>query len=460
MIGSVIVVGAGMAGLTASLSLAGSGRRVTLVERDPFELGEPLAAPGWTRDGIPHFLQPHAFIPRGRRELADAFPDVYDALLACGAHEVDISAKLPGPVKPADAELRYLAVRRPLIEWALRRAVLAEPRIEVRAPAKVERIVVDGVRVVGVRVDGTPLYGDLVVDAHGRRSPSGWLMGADASTTEQSDCSVVYYSRYYRQRPGFDLPDGPWFLSPRGDLGYLAYASFPGDNRTFAAVLAVPPADARWKVLADPRAYEAAVATIPALRSWADPEGVEPITAVLPMAGLRNTLLDPSPMVGLVRVGDTFSHTDPTLAHGLAFSVIHAFALGQAVVGHSEPADVADAYSAATLPEARERYHWIKQLDEQRLRLWTGQPVELDRHDGAYALFCMAAGGAVARVDPDVFRVFKRRIGLLDRVGVLDDDVAMRERIQRRFTELRTVPAVPAGPSEEEMAAVVSSATR
>src|SRR5262245_60659353 len=130
MIGSVGVIGAGMAGLTAALCIARRGYRVTVMERDPFEVGQPLAALTWSRSGIPHFLQPHAFIPRGRRELADALPDVYAELLGRGAYEVDITSKLPGPVTPADAQLRYLAVRRPLIEWALRRAVLSEPRIE------------------------------------------------------------------------------------------------------------------------------------------------------------------------------------------------------------------------------------------------------------------------------------------------------------------------------------------
>src|SRR5262245_61743523 len=155
MIESVTVVGAGMAGLTAALCLSRGGNRVTLVERDPFEVGDPLAAHEWPRGGIPHFLQPHAFIPRGRRELADALPDVYQTLLRTGTREVDISAKLPGPATPADSELTYLAVRRPVIEWALRRAVLSDPGIEVRAPAKVESIVIQRDRVVGLRVDGS-----------------------------------------------------------------------------------------------------------------------------------------------------------------------------------------------------------------------------------------------------------------------------------------------------------------
>jgi flavin-dependent dehydrogenase len=455
MIRSVYVVGAGVAGLTAALILARQGYPVTVVERDPFDAGEALDAPGWPRAGIPHFLQPHAFIPRGRRELAEALPDVYDALLRSGAREVDITAKLPGPAKPGDEQLRYLAVRRPLIEWSLRRAVLAEPRIVLRQ-SKVDGIVVENGRAAGIRVDGVPAEADLIVDAHGRRTPAGWLVGVDEEP-EQSDCSVVYYSRYYRQRPGFELPDGPWFLSPRGDLGYLGYASFPGDNGTFAALLAVPPADARWKAVADPRAFEAAIATIPVLRSWVDPDGVDPITPVMPMAGLRNTLSVASPVVGLLRVGDAYSHTDPTLAHGLTFSIVQAVALGRALADQEDLADVADAYAEQTREELGERYAWITDLDDQRLRAWQGEPVPLGSHGGAYALFCMVAAGAVARTDPDVFRVFNRRIGLLDRTAVLDDDLAMRDRIERGFAELRRSPPPPQGPSREEMLAVLHS---
>jgi hypothetical protein len=178
------------------------------------------------------------------------------------------------------------------------------------------------------------------------------------------------------------------------------------------------------------------------------------------MAGLRNTLAEPSPAIGIFRAGDAYSHTDPTLAHGLAFAVIHAVALCRAITDHSDLADAAGAYAAATLPELRERYGWITQLDDQRLRWWLGEPVAIDRHNGAYALFSMAAAGAVARVDPDVFRVFNRRIGLLDRTGVLDDDLALRQQIERRFAELGTAPAAPLGPSQDEMVAVVAAAVQ
>ena len=94
---SVTVIGAGIAGLGAALVLSRHGYRVTLLEQDSFEHGTAGAAAHWRRAGIPHFLQPHAFIPRGRLEMREHLPDVYQALLAAGAHEVDLRAKLPGP---------------------------------------------------------------------------------------------------------------------------------------------------------------------------------------------------------------------------------------------------------------------------------------------------------------------------------------------------------------------------
>ena len=123
-----------MAGLAATLALAREGHRVTLVERDEFAVGEPLDAVDWERKGIPHFHQPHAFTPRGRKEMRETFPDVYEALIAAGAWDLDLRPKIKGDPEPDDVDLAFLAVRRPLIEWALRRAVAAEKGVTVSAP--------------------------------------------------------------------------------------------------------------------------------------------------------------------------------------------------------------------------------------------------------------------------------------------------------------------------------------
>ncbi|MFN2561592.1 MAG: NAD(P)/FAD-dependent oxidoreductase [Jatrophihabitans sp.] len=458
----VVVIGGGVTGLATALLAARRDAQVTIVERDVVPAGPIEMAPDLPRPGVPHYLQPHAFIPRARLELRRELPDVYDELLGAGASEVDLRAKLPGPVRSEDADLVYLAVRRPLIEWALRSAVAAEPGITVAAGVRVHALTAEQGTVTGVRTDDGELPADLVVDAHGRRPPpAGWLPSTGATEPEPTvnSCGVVYYCRYYRQRPGFDLPDGPWFLSPRGDLGYLAFATFPGDNGTFAGLLAAPAGVLDWRVLNHPPAFEAAVARIPALASWVNRDGVDPITDVMPMAGLRNSFTDrASPMPGLLLAGDAYCHTDPTLAHGLAFGLIHAAAIAGALSDHADVVDAADAYAVATLPELQERFSWASALDEQRLRNWMGESVDAAHHDGDYALFTMTAAGAVARVDPDVFRVFNRRIGLLDRTGVLDDDLALQRHIEARFAELRATPSVPLGPPPEELLAAARAA--
>jgi len=459
---SVVVMGAGVTGLSVSILLARDGHQVTLVDRDSLVLGEPQDAAEWRRPGIPHFLLPHAFIPRGRELLRDHFPDVYAALIGAGAHDVDTRPKIPGPPWEGDEQLQYVAVRRPLIEWALRQAVHAEPLVDVRDATHVTGLTVNAGRVSGVAIDDGDVAADLVVDAMGRRSPTReWLGqgGVDVGSVESSDCSVIYYSRYYRQRPGFDLPDGPWLFGPRGDLGYLGFSLFPGDNGTFAALLAVPTGDLQWRDLKNAQVFESAVASIPAMRAWVDPAGVEPITGVLPMAGLRNTRLDAEPMLaaGLVPVGDAYGHLDPVLAHGLAFGMIHAVELTRCLDRHDDLDEALAAYGAATRPALRERFDFATELDAQRHRGWMGERVDVAHRGGDYALFSLVAAGAAASLDPEVFRVFVRRTGLLDSTGVLDDDIALQTRIEDLFAQMLTTPRPAPGPSRAEMVALMAA---
>ena len=117
--------------MSVALLLARDGHRVTLIERDRIDVGMPLDSPNWERRGIPHFLQPHAFMPRGRLELRGQLPDVYDSIVGAGASEIDFRRKLPGEPRPGDGDLQFLGVRRPLIEWGLRCAVVADARIQV-----------------------------------------------------------------------------------------------------------------------------------------------------------------------------------------------------------------------------------------------------------------------------------------------------------------------------------------
>jgi len=460
------VLGGGVTGLTAALLLARDGNDVVVVERDRFESGDAEASVAWARRGIPHYLLPHAFIPRGRTELRRHLPDVYNALLAAGADEIDAVRVAPGGERrPGDDELRYVGVRRPVIEWALRRAVRAEPGVTVRDGVRVEGLRVEHGQVTAARLDGADLESDVVVDALGRRTPTDrWLAEAGISRppVEQTDCEVVYYARYYRVRSGHVLPDGPWLFGPRGDLGYLGFATFPGDNGTFAALLAVPSGVPEWRAFKDAAVFEAAVAAIPALVRWVEPGAVEPITDVLPMAGLRNSLrsTDGLAATGLVPAGDALGHTDPVLAHGLAFGLIHAAALAAALREHWNLGDAAQAYTSTVMPALRERYELAGALDAQRHRGWCGATLDFAGPDGDYALFSMAAAAQVAMRDPDVFRVFVRRLSLLDGLDVLDDDAVLRARIHDEYRRIAAVPRRPSGPDRDAMVTLTKEAVR
>lgn len=449
-----VVLGAGPAGLASAVSLARAGYQVTVVERDPAEMlgSDPL---GWKRKGIPHFGQPHMLIPRACKELRENFADVYAALLAFGATELDMRSRLQGPELPGDEDLLFLAVRRPVVEAALRAAALANPGVDITFNTAATGLQLEAGRVVAINVAGTTIETELVVDAMGRRSPmAAWLTsnGRSRPAEETSPCGVIYYSRYYKVRRGKALPAGPWLLGPRGDLGYMGFATFPGDNGTFAALLSIPTHVPELRFLNDDNAFDAAVARIPSLRMWVDPGLVEPITPVRAMAGLTNTLMsDSSAPIGLFTVGDALSHTDPTLAHGIAFALIHARALTAALTENDDLQNAFVAFDAATATPVRERFELASAVGAQRHRGWTGGTLDIAHREGDYALFSLVAAGAVAMIDPEVLRVFVRRLGLLDSTRVLDDDIAMQERIEKAFGEMLTQPRPPAGPSLDEM---------
>ena len=434
---AVVVLGGGVAGSAAALLLARRGHRVTLFERDPMTSGTLTEMVESPRRGVPHYQLPHAFLPGAWLHLRTELPDVADALLANGAKPIDLSAKLPGDLTPEDANLELLAVRRPIIEWALRRSLLAQPGVTIKDNITIRELP----------------EAELVVDAMGRRSPVRALTGAEPDET--TDCGVVYYSRYYRLRDGFELPDGPWLWGPRGDLGYLGFTTFPGDNRTFATLLAAPAGVTEWRVLKDAPVYEAAVAQIPGMSMWADPDGVEPITDVMPFAGLRNSIEVASAPHGVIPIGDALVHTDPLLAIGLTLSLRHAIKLTTALDEHDDIADATEAYRAEVVPEARSRFDFASALDAQRYRMWLRQDVDFTRPEDNYELFTMVAASAAALVDPDVFRVFVRRIAALDPTSVLDDDIAMQQRIADIFAPM--IAARPPVPSREEFLAKATS---
>ncbi len=453
-----VVAGGGVAGLAAAVAIARAGHEAVVLERDRVDSrcapGEAFAV---ERAGIPHYFQPHAFLPRGRRLLADWAPDILETLLDVGADPQNLALKLDGPREPEDEDLVYLWARRPIIEWALRRAAIAEPGVEVRTGVQVTGLVTneDGVpRAAGVAVnDGDPIHGDVVVDALGRyRCPPGWPRPA----AEPTDSGAIYYCRYFELADGVEHLDAP-ILNPRGDLGYMGFNVFRGDNRTFAVILLAPGADRELRVLRHESAWRRACAAINPLARMTSPDYGTPITEVMPMGGLMNVDRTADPGVsGIVAVGDAFCHTDPAFAWGLSFALAHARALAQAAGEAPDAESIAERYRSEAAPEARERHALACATDAARSRRWNGEPLEIARRDGCYPLFSFVGALAAAPHDDLVLRRTIRRIGLLDRTAVFDYDDVLQGRIEEILRHLGP-PTLPGPPRDELLARLASS---
>src|SRR3954468_5067597 len=355
-----VVIGAGVGGLGAALALSRAGHEVTLVERDHTPLPhDPDEAFEWDRRGAPQVRHSHAMLARLRNLLRDSYPDVLDDLYAAGVTDWPLATKMPPTIddpspKPGDEDLVMLACRRTTFEWVLRRTVLTAPHV-----ALLDGIVAKGLAgrdgtVIGVdaTVDGASrtFPADLVVAANGRRGDVGaWLAGVGVDVDETvEDTGIIYLSRFYRLRDGAEVPPDAGPIG--GDLGYLKYATFIGDNRTFSVTFATPVDDDELRArLLDPATFEQAGRLLPATRPWVDPARAEPITPVHVMAKLLNRLRTFESIEGFHAVGDAHTCTNPLYGRGCSLAMVQATLLADAVEAHpDDPAARAAAYKAAS----------------------------------------------------------------------------------------------------------------
>jgi 2-polyprenyl-6-methoxyphenol hydroxylase-like FAD-dependent oxidoreductase len=478
-----LVVGAGVAGLGTALALSQQGHRVTVVERDATTVPDsPDAAfEQWHRRGAPQVRHSHAFLARLRNLLRDRAPEVLADLLAAGATELRFLDHLPPSVvddgpRPGDDDLVALACRRTTFEWVLRRDALgargvglvegavtglvAEEASDQRAP-----------HVTGVRLeDGRRLSADLVVDASGVRSAlPAWLraIGAGPLPQREQDTGIVYSSRFYRLRPGVPLPADEGLVI--GDLGYLKYAVFPGDNRTFSITFGVFADDRELRQLLRPEPFSAAAAVFAASRPWIDAAVSEPITDVEVMARLLNRrrrfVVQGRPLAtGLFAVGDSHVCTNPLYGRGCSLAMAQAFLLADTMAEHgADPVGAALAFQEAMDREVEPWYRAT--VDRDRLeRRSRNQAVEVDEEeaDGPFdddTMLSLLREGVLpaAGTDPVVFRAFLRVSNLLAPPDSLMHDADVVARVfavwQQRGDR---PPPPPLGPDRDELLRILA----
>jgi 2-polyprenyl-6-methoxyphenol hydroxylase-like FAD-dependent oxidoreductase len=384
----VVVAGGGVAGLSQALLLGRAGWPVTVLERDVDVAGSdanPEAAFAVGRRGAPQTHQTHGFLARLRLELRDRLPDVLAALHEAGAHTLPLTRDLGEP-RPDDDDLAILIVRRTTLEWVLRRAVAAEPNIELRTGRSAVALVggppvaaaADGggrplPHVAGVRLDDGSLVSGIVVACTGNRGDvPRWLgdLGV-AVPTDEHQTRLIYLTRWYR------LPAGqPVDTTGRlfGDLGYLRYLVVPGDGGTLSATLAVESRDTELRAqLLDGDSFDRAVRRLPGPDQFFTPGPVEPLGPVRPMAGLVNRLrrftdAAGQPLVtGFHAVGDAHTCTNPLYGRGCALALVQAGLLLDALAAYptDHVARVA-AYEAGSTREVEPWFHASVQMDQLR----------------------------------------------------------------------------------------------
>jgi 2-polyprenyl-6-methoxyphenol hydroxylase-like FAD-dependent oxidoreductase len=447
----VIVLGAGVAGCAAALAFARGAHEVVVLDRGDMQLFDGWSADEvfqrWQRRGIAQFRQPHNFLGLARALLRDRFADVYAAVREMGATEVKQDSFLCDAAREAgDEDLATVACRRPVFDAALLTAVAAQPQVTHRATEVIGlRLRPRGhaAHVVGVELaNGESMTADLVVDAAGRRSrTSDWLSAAGARPlpSVSSECGLLYYSRHYRFRDGEPIPPYASLLGgPRGDLGYLAFATFLGDNRTFCLSIMVPPWDRAFRELRGPAAFQRIAVRLPGLAAWLEPSN--PVSGVLPMGQLRNQLLnvvdDNGPLLtGLIPIGDARCHTNPTFAFGASLSLWHAVRLADLADRAIDDIDLVTYFESEVGADVSARFYAVSAEDRDRARWWSGEPIDITDPAVSLPLFLRFIVYPTAARDPALLRAVARRINALDPVERLAGNPELLDRARALHAE-------------------------
>jgi 2-polyprenyl-6-methoxyphenol hydroxylase-like FAD-dependent oxidoreductase len=459
----IVVVGAGIGGLSSALALARAGHRVTLVERDDGPMPDNVEdAFEWDRRGAPQVRHPHVFLGLAQTILRDHFPDVFHTLSDLGVEPAPLGeqerSRLDAAtiaVITADRDLRMLPCRRTTFEWVMRRAMLAQPGIELRLGHGVSGLELardrhGRARVTGVTLeDGTTRSADVVVVTTGRRSHlPAWLAphGVEIAETE-SDAGVVYFSRFYRS----DRDEGFGF---RASLAAGIGAGVIGsDAGTYSVTAVVDRADKELRaLLSESDRFEAIIRLLPELDDVTAAAG-EPIHPVHWMTGLVNRTrsfvdTDGDPLVvGLFACGDAHTCTNPAYGRGQALALRQAVQLTEVLGDCPDLGAAGRAYEALAEETVVPWYRFSVLTDAMRAAAvarggWEG---------GAdFDLGAVFTGGVP---DPERVRTVMRVFNLLEPPSVLMELMATAER-PADGQPARPRPPRPKGPTRDDLLAV------
>ncbi len=480
---NIAIVGSGICGMCSAMALARQGHTVSVYDRDPAPPGGDADAAffNWQRRGAAQFRHPHAFLGLLCNIIEENYPDLLEAFYAAGARRVDFAEMLSAELKaayvaePGDAKLWVLMCRRATMETVFRRYVESMANVSIHNGVRVTGMCtqVDSkgtLDVTGITIEQagrtSERTADIVVDASGRLSKfPGWFAALDRTVHEEKDdAEIVYYTRHYRLQPGCEEP--PRGERPgAGDLGYLKFGVFPGDNGNFAIILCLPVAERLLqRAVRAGETFDQICLSIPGLEPWLVDNRSSPTTEPFGIADIqsvwRHYVTAGEPLArNFFAVGDAALRTNPLYGRGCSTGILHAHILADVIAESRDPVSRAHRFDERTEKELRPIFS--ASLREDRNGIARSAAVlegrTLDKPDDLKKWFRLAFGdalGAASREQLHVLRGAMKSFHLLENPGAFLKDPKIRRTVLRYMLKGRrrnSAKRLQPGPGRAEM---------
>jgi menaquinone-9 beta-reductase len=189
------------------------------------------------------------------------------------------------------------------------------PNVKVHTGALVEAPLVKGGRIVGLMVDGTPRYGNLVIGADGARSRLRHALRLDLPSRRKR----VGVCKHFRLAPGRSMPRS---VNVYLGVGYELYATpLPWGELALAGLASAEALEGRLE-----DQFRRWWTAQPHLAERLDgAEQVGEMLAISPVSGRARQRFLP----GFILLGDSAGFTDPITGGGMTQALLAAELLGQ-----------------------------------------------------------------------------------------------------------------------------------